>query len=600
MRASAGRAVSSIVHVFSKATDRANQRLSGHTPVTLVAAGFLAAVAGYHLLKGGKAVVKEVGERIDDAKERGVKVAAVQAAVDAGYAVASRVPIKAVKKTVAAEIDKERRKLFSASRVKSVALSKPKVSGLHYTTPEESMDSEALLTLFAKVNDHMRTGRTSGTRYAVLSKEDESALAKIFTLSGYSNPLHTGSWPMIQQLHNALTAQTAKLMHDRNAYGVITSGGTSSIEESVKAYVRHAREELGIAKPRIIIPETAHVAFRTAAEKMDVDCVIIPVDPITKKVDPEKMRRAINKDTVLLVGSAPNYPYGVSDDVAAIAAIAQENHIGCHADHCLGGMLTAFADQAGYIDLPVADFRVEGVTSISIDRHKYGRAPKGISEALMRREHPATKYLTHAYFDWSGGLYIKPTTAGSRSGMPIMAAYYLACRLGVTGYAEQTRKVIDCTRALAAACNAVPEMHLCGEVDELTCVVGLEAEDLPEDWSIYVVMEYMNNHLGWELNALKNGFHLCVTAEHADDPDLVATFIKDMKQAIAYVQANPGIKPSGNAKAYGQLDMGMVPRGALQLVGHGYQEVVNSGSDTVLAWLGEEGPVPAMPAPRPW
>ena len=80
----------------------------------------------------------------------------------------------------------------------------------------------------------------------------------------------------------------------------------------------------------------------------------------------------------------------------------------------LGGFLIPFMEEAGY-PIPMVDFRVDGVTSISCDTHKYGYGPKGCSVIMYKN----AKLRKNQYFidtDWSGGIYASPAIAGSRSG----------------------------------------------------------------------------------------------------------------------------------------------------------------------------------------
>ncbi|MDF1796563.1 MAG: pyridoxal-dependent decarboxylase [Coxiellaceae bacterium] len=597
MRASADRAVSSIILACNKVLGRANERLSGHRPVTLLASGFLLAIAAAKLLSGAKTAVAEAGERIEDAKERGVKTAAKQFVADKAYSIARAIPSTRVQQTLDAELDKERKKMFLKLRAEQKAFEDSLSFPLRDALPDEPVDRKELMQVPASAGEHFLTARTSGARYTVLSDESKEDLATYHKAFAYTNPLHPGSWPIVQALHNRVTKMTARLLHDENAYGAMTAGGSLSIFDACFAYVQHAKKELGISRPRIIAPETAHAAFRKSAEALGFELKLIRVDPESKQVDLTAMRRAINSDTVALVGSAPNYAYGIADDIATIAKMAEDNNIACHVDSCLGGFITAFAEEAGYPYMPVCDFRHSGVTSISIDDHKYGGVEKGASKIMMRRHHPATMYMTHGHFDWSGGLYVTPGMPGSRPGLPIASAYYMACRTAKSGYVEQAKQVMQCTRALAAACVGIDGVRVCGAPH--TCVVAIEAADLPRDDSIYAVMEHMNKN-GWELNALKGGFHLCITIEHARDSELVTRFHQDLANAVKHVKANPDSKPLGTAKAYGQLDTGTVPVDALQRIAHGYQEVMNSGPSTVIPWLGEKEPASPMTMPRPW
>jgi len=100
-------------------------------------------------------------------------------------------------------------------------------------------------------------------------------------------------------------------------------------------------------------------------------------------VDHRKYEQLIDSNTVCLVASAPEYAFGNYDPVAKIAELAMKYKIGCHSDCCLGSYINPFANELGY-QLPYEyDFKVPGVTSISVDPHKYAYGPKGCSIAMF-------------------------------------------------------------------------------------------------------------------------------------------------------------------------------------------------------------------------
>lgn len=65
-----------------------------------------------------------------------------------------------------------------------------------------------------------------------------------------------------------------------------------------------------------------------------------------------------------------------------IAEAAVDKGIPVHVDACIGGFILPFMERLGE-SLEPFDFRVEGVTSLSMDNHKYGYAPKGSSVLLF-------------------------------------------------------------------------------------------------------------------------------------------------------------------------------------------------------------------------
>lgn len=77
-----------------------------------------------------------------------------------------------------------------------------------------------------------------------------------------------------------------------------------------------------------------------------------------------------------------------------------------HVDACLGGFVLPFARKLGY-PIPPFDFSVEGVTSMSVDTHKFGMAHKGTSVVLYHSKQ-LRQYQYTKITEWTGGLYISP------------------------------------------------------------------------------------------------------------------------------------------------------------------------------------------------
>ena len=191
--------------------------------------------------------------------------------------------------------------------------------------------------------------------------------------------------------------------------GTVSSGGTESILLAMKAYRDFARARRGIAAPEIS-PATAHAAFDKAARFFDMPLVRVPVDS-GFRADPGALAAAVTERTAVVVGSAPTFPHGVIDPIPEIAALAADRGVGCHVDACLGGFILPWAERLGY-PVPVFDFRLPGVTSMSADTHKYGYAAKG-SSVVLYRGGELRQFQYYTVTDWPGGLYLSPTLAGS-------------------------------------------------------------------------------------------------------------------------------------------------------------------------------------------
>jgi sphinganine-1-phosphate aldolase len=251
----------------------------------------------------------------------------------------------------------------------------------------------AELTAMATEEDAFwETGRISGTMYC--GDHDHYAfLTEAFGKFAHVNALQRDMCPSATRFEGEVIAMVLDLMHaeavtDTEPVGMITSGGTGSIMHALLAYREHARAR-GITAPNFVKPETAHPAFDKACHLFDIECRTVPVDPETTLVRPETMAAAIDGNTIAMVGSAGNYPYGTIDPIADLGRLALERGIGLHVDGCLGGFILPFGEELGY-DIPPFDFRVPGVTTISADTHKYGYSFKGSSALLFRDKCCAT------------------------------------------------------------------------------------------------------------------------------------------------------------------------------------------------------------------
>jgi len=171
---------------------------------------------------------------------------------------------------------------------------------------------------------------------------------------------------------------------DKDTCGIMTSGGTESIMLAMLAYRVQGLKERGVTKPNIVCSETAHCAFDKAGFYFGIEVRRVPMAKDTFLADFEGMKKAVDSNTVCLVASSPEYAFGNFDPVEKIAALAQSWGIGCHSDCCLGSYINPFIEELGYPLAHLFDFRVEGVTTISCDPHKYGYGPKGASILMFR------------------------------------------------------------------------------------------------------------------------------------------------------------------------------------------------------------------------
>ncbi len=225
------------------------------------------------------------------------------------------------------------------------------------------------------------------------------------------------------------------------AYGNLTSGGTEGILMAVKTARDWARECLPQASsPQIVVPRTAHPAFSKAAHICGIEEVRVSTGA-NCRADPRAMTAAIGKNTIMLVASAPPYPYGIVDPIEDVASLAAAHGLWMHVDACLGGLVLPFVERLGGA-LPKWDFRVPGVTSMTIDLHKYGYCVKGVSSLLFRGT-DLEQYQRFTFDDWPSGTYSTSNLTGSRPGGGVASAWAVMNYLGADGYLDVTRRVLE-------------------------------------------------------------------------------------------------------------------------------------------------------------
>lgn len=415
--------------------------------------------------------------------------------------------------------------------------------------------------------DEDSLARVSGHRYAFLSEEAAQYQAETSRITSFKNPLHADK--KMERMYAEVLEIARDLFHgpEGDTYGVITHGGTSSIVDAVTAYRRSAEQKRSLKRNKkfnIVVPETAHWAFDKAGLGKFVEVRKCSINPETKQADLESMESLIDEDTILLVGSAPNYPYGIADDIEAIGVLGLRKNIGVHVDACLGGFYTCFMEGTKENPAPIFDFRMPGVTSISADTHKYGQAPKGSSVLLTNNEDIA-KSLRWAFAGNAGGMYATPGADGSSSLARIQEILTTFKSKGRNEYKRITSGISVIRENILAKINELREhqdsiFHKIKIVgDPKLNVIAFVADDsypLGDPINMYQVLEYMNEHKKWDLNVLQNppGFHLCLTAVHVDSKiNTCEEFVKDFAEAIEYSVKHPKsqAETKGSCGVYG-------------------------------------------------
>lgn len=360
-----------------------------------------------------------------------------------------------------------------------------------------------------------------------------------------ANGLNPTVFQSLKRLEHEVVRITANLHHgDRQVTGVMTSGGTESCLLAVKTYRDMGREKKKIKKPEMIIPTTAHVAWEKGAEYFGVKAVHAPLDK-SLRVDIQAVKKLINRNTVMILGSAPEYPHGMIDPIEKLGEIARQKNVPLHVDACLGGYLLPFAEMLGY-PVPLWDYRVEGVTSISADTHKYGFSAKGAS-TITYRNIEILKYQFYIYENWPGGIFASPALLGTRPGGAYAAAWAALQSLGEDGYRKLTKTIVETAEKLKSGIEEIPELEILGK--PLGSVFAYRSKD--RDVDIYAVADQMEMK-GWQIDRLQfpEALHAMVTPLHEK---IVRQYLKDLRQSVRTVKGNPEFAEKGAAAMYGMI-----------------------------------------------
>lgn len=361
--------------------------------------------------------------------------------------------------------------------------------------------------------------------------ETREIAQRAYDLFFAENGLNPTAFPSLRKFETDVVAMVASLLGGDGAIvGNMTSGGTESILVAVKAardYFRKLHPE--IKTPEMIAPVTAHPAFDKAAHYFDVKLVKTPVTA-DFRADPEATRAALTPNTILLVGSAPQYAHGVVDPLRELARIAREKNILMHVDACVGGMMLPFVRQLGYA-IPDFDFAVPGVTSLSVDLHKYGYAAKGAS-VILYRPRALRRAMMYATTEWPGGIYASPTMLGTRPGGAIAAAWAVLNYLGADGYLYIANVVMKTVELLRAGIAQIDDVKILGNPD--MSVMALASDTL----DIYQVGDELTAR-GWHLDRQQfpPSLHLTVNYAHAQSAEQFLYALQDAVNAAKKMSA---------------------------------------------------------------
>ncbi len=400
------------------------------------------------------------------------------------------------------------------------------------------------LRSFCNNDPDYKGGKTWSLVY-YLNEGHSNFMNDAYSLYSSSNGLNPTAFKSLKKIETEVIRITADLFHgDENVCGVMTSGGTESCLLAVKTYRDYGRAKKRIKKPEMIIAETAHVAWLKGAEYFGVKPVIVPLDK-NEQIDIKSVSKKINRNTVMILGSAPEYPHGIIDNIEVLGELGLKHNIPVHVDACVGGFILPFLEKIGK-EIPLWDYRIPGVTSISADIHKYGFAAKGAS-TITYRNLEILKHQMFVHQDWPGGVFASPALLGTRPGGAYAAAWAAIHCFGEEGYIELAKKVMEVSDDLKQGITEIPDLEIIGNP------VGplFAYRSTTPDVNIFAVGDQMEQR-GWHIDRLQmpEALHAMVTPNH--EP-VIESYVKDLGESVQHVREHPELAETGGAATYGMI-----------------------------------------------
>lgn len=424
-----------------------------------------------------------------------------------------------------------------------------------YKIPEKGIDKALLLEQLKTYGSDDKDWKNGKVWSLVYHLDDEHSdfMKTVYTSYFSENGLNPVAFKSLKRFEHETVRMTLNMLHGGpKSVGNMTSGGTGSITIAIKCYRDYflSKRKLiqGVYKfiqPEMILPASAHPAFRKAAQYFGVKVVEAPLDK-NFRVDVKAVKRLINLNTMLIVGSAPCYPYGVIDPIEDLGRLAKKKNIPLHVDACVGGFILPFVEALGY-PIPAFDFRVDGVTSMSADIHKYGYAAKGASLILYR----SMDIMKHQFFideSWCGGIYISPSLQGTKPGGAIASAWAALKAIGREGYMTNAKLLMELTQSMVDGINAIDGLEVMGHPE--VCLIGFRSSD-KRKVNIFVIGDLMEKK-GWHIDRQQNpnSLHISLNPTHEFATE---EYLKDLKDCVAYAKAHPELKNEGDAAMYGMV-----------------------------------------------
>jgi len=316
-------------------------------------------------------------------------------------------------------------------------------------------------------------------------------------------------FPGTKELEGGIIAMLGSLLHAPDACGYITTGGTESNIQALRA----ARNLSGKAHPNVIVPESAHFSFDKAAEVLGIGLRKASLDE-QLRVDSASVEALIDKNTIALVGIAGTTEFGQIDPIDKLAEIALSYDLFLHVDAAFGGLVIPFLDKEYSFD-----FKVQGVSSMTVDPHKMGASTIPSSAILFRDRACLDALTTSTPYLVSKAQY---TLAGTRAGASIAATYAVFKHLGRSGY---KRIVTRCMKLVSMIEKEAADMGIHPVIQPVTNVIALRVNS-PEE-----VASKLRERNWYVSTTVKPKALRLVIMPHITE-EILNTFLEDLKDVM--------------------------------------------------------------------
>lgn len=400
--------------------------------------------------------------------------------------------------------------------------------------PDEGLTKEEIiekLKEYSKDDADPYSGRLFTIAFEPGIEKMREITFEVIKMFAFKNMLDFTEFPSMIRMEKDIIDYSASLMHgDDEVTGTFTFGGTESVFLAVKS----ARDNFFLKKakftiPEIVMPVTGHPCYDKASEYMGLKVKRVQIDEKTFTADVDAINEAITENTAMIVGSTPNWPFGTVDPIKDMAEIAVDKGIWLHVDACVGGFVLPFMRELGE-KIPDFDFRIEGVSSISLDPHKYAYTPIGASVVLFRKKF----YKMFSQFSnirWPGYPIVNPAVLSSRSEALLASAWATMHFLGQKGYLELAKKIISAREKILKGFKDAGYSVL----GEPTVISAFTSEI-----NLFKLSDEMAKR-GWLIQPQKGipkmnippSLHVTITPIHEKTADLM---ISDLKEATEIVK----------------------------------------------------------------